>query len=428
MRRSIFALLAASGVLTVVLPAGAQKFLPKTIQFQGAPEYSDQEMLAAAGLKKGVVLGYAEMQDYSKRLLDTGVFAGVAFKFDGQDLIFLLTPSTDLYPIRLDNLPFTPGKDLDAKLHDQVPLYHGKVPTEGGINESVRAAFEKMLADAGLQTSVIATAAVDPATRKVNAVGYSITAPPVVVTVTHIDGASTQLEDKVRAVANESAKNPFNTADSADGMVRAIQQFYGDLGFAAAKVEVARAGKPALQSGAIAVPFSIRIEEGKLYRVGVIHLPPGTPVTQEEIDKALNAVPGGPSIGVRVRSIWTLISSRYHQKGNLDCKVTPHTVFDDANGTVSYDVDVDPGPVYRLAFVKFDNVSDDLRTLLIHNWEMMPGDPFDESYVAGFIIKAQRQDPVLLRSLSGVVGKYTVIADPNTHEVNVLYRLERLKQ
>ena len=86
---------------------------------------------------------------------------------------------------------------------------------------------------------------------------------------------------------------------------------------------------------------------------------------------------------------------------------------------------MDPGPVYHLGFVKFDNVSDEIRTLLIHNWQMLPGDPFDESYVANFIYKAQAQDPVLQRSLAGVKTKFDATANPVTHEVNVVIRLEK---
>ncbi|MGA3335142.1 MAG: hypothetical protein ABSC62_13365 [Terracidiphilus sp.] len=424
MRRRIFTLLTALAVFAAVYPAQAQKFLPKTIQFQGAPEYSDQELLAAAGLKKGIVLSYSDMQDYSKRLLDSGVFSSVAFKFDGLDLTFLLTPSTDLYPVRLENLPLTPGPDLDAKLHEQLPLYHGKVPPEGGIADDVRAALEKMLAAEGLEATVAVTTAADLFTHKVNAVSYSITTPPVKVGVARIDGVSDPFQAKVQAIVAEAAKNPFGTMDSAGNLARAVEQFYGDEGYAA-KVEVARTGDPTLQSGAIVVPFSVQIQEGRLYQVAAIHLPPGTPVTEEEIDKALAPSIAGPSIGIRVRSIWALVSSRYQAKGNLDCKVTPHAVFNYADSTVSYNVDVDPGPVYHLAFVKFDNVSDELRTLLIRSWQMLPGDPFDESYVANFIAKVQQQDPVLRRSLAGVKVKFDATANPDTHDVNVVIRLER---
>jgi len=148
MKRLFFSLAAAVVLLAASLPLAAQKFLPKTIQFKGAPEYSDQELLAAAGLKMGTVLEFAEMKGHSQKLLDTGLFENVGFKFDGVDLVYTLTMHTELYPVRLENLPLAPGKELDAALHDRFPLYHGKVPAEGGLAEEVRKAFEEILRSA----------------------------------------------------------------------------------------------------------------------------------------------------------------------------------------------------------------------------------------------------------------------------------------
>ncbi len=420
----VFVFLAAIFLYAAPHSAAAQKFLPKSIQFQGDPEYSDTELLAAAGLKKGVVLGYAEMQDYSKRLLATGIFATVAFKFDGQDLIFMLTPSTDLLPVQIENLPLTPGKELDQRIHASVPLYHGKVPAEGGLTDDVGAALQKMLAGEGLQATVTATTASDLITQKLNAVSYSITASPVNASVVRVDGVSDAFQSNVQAVLAKAQKNPFSTMNTAANLEQAVVQFYGDQGYAAVKIQVTRSGDPRLDSGSIVVPFTIRVQEGRVYSVASIQLPTGAPMTQAEIDKLLSS-PSSQLQGVKVRSVWELLASRYHKKGYLDCKVTPHAILDDADATVSYTADVDPGPVYHLAFVKFDNVSDDLRTMLIHNWEMMPGDPFDESYVAGFIYKVQQQDPVLRRSLAGVKVKFDATANPTTHEVNVVIRLEK---
>ena len=275
------------------------------------------------------------------------------------------------------------------------------------------------------EAAVVATSAADQFTHKVVAVSYSIAAPQVIVSGAHLDGVSDAFGTRVRAVLNEAVKNPFSTMDSVSNIERAVEQFYSDQGYAAAKVQVTRSGDPATTPEAIVVPFAIRVEEGRVYTVTSIQLPPGTPLTQAEIEKALAPMPGGPPLGVRVRAIWLSIASKYHSKGYLDCKVTPHASINDADATVSYTVDVDPGPVYHLAFVKFDNVSDELRTHLIHYWEMMPGDPFDESYVANFIVKVQQQDPALRQSLSGVKTKFDATANPNTHEVNLVIRLER---
>jgi hypothetical protein len=72
------------------------------------------------------------------------------------DLRYILTPSTSLVSIKLANLPLVADADLDAKLHERVPLYHGKVPQEGTLTEQVRVALEEILAAKGLRATVAA--------------------------------------------------------------------------------------------------------------------------------------------------------------------------------------------------------------------------------------------------------------------------------
>jgi hypothetical protein len=61
-------------------------------------------------------------------------------------------------------------------------------------------------------------------------------------------------------------------------------------------------------------------------------------------------------------------------------------------------------------------------------WQMLPGDPFDESYVASFIVKAETEDPALMQSLSEVKITYEVRADPQTHEVNCVIHFTKARQ
>ena len=262
MRRMVYCVSGCDLCLRGCAPAAAQKLLPKSIEFQGNPEYSDEELLATAGLKKGVVLNYAAMQNYSKRLLATGVFATVAFRFDGQDVIFMLTPAADLMPVQIENLPLTPGKELDQKIHELVPLYHGKVPAEGGLADDVDAALQKILASEGLQVTVTATTAVDPSTQEVKAVSYAITSLPVKVGLASVEGVSDEFQSQVQAVFTEAARNPFSTMDSAANLERALKQFYGDHGYTAARIVVTYFGNPKMESRAIVVPLAIRVEEG----------------------------------------------------------------------------------------------------------------------------------------------------------------------
>src|SRR5580692_7540809 len=106
--------------------APAQRNAPApAIRFQGAPQYSQDELLAAAGFKPGVRLSATEVKARAKQLNDTGLFTTIKFSSDSKGLLFSLTPSSQLFPIHLDNLPLQTGKDLDEEIHARFPLYHG---------------------------------------------------------------------------------------------------------------------------------------------------------------------------------------------------------------------------------------------------------------------------------------------------------------
>ncbi len=308
MRKASGLVLGIALSLGAALCAHAQKFQPKSIQFVGAPEYSTQELLDAASLKKGTVLNYAEMNDRSKQLMDTGMFATLAFKFDGQDLIFSLTPSDNLLKARFDNLPLGSEKEINEQLHHQLPLYPGMVPAEGGMSDGVRDALEQMLAARGLQAKVTAMPTGDPTHRgPATAESFSITTPHVLVGPLTVQGASTQWQEKVDNIAVATSTLAFDTATSEQNVERVFKQFYEDRGYAAVHVTAARAGDAVAGADAIHVPFTVTIDEGRVYKIGAVQLPAGTPITQPEVDKLLAARPGGPEDGVRLRSLWEQI-------------------------------------------------------------------------------------------------------------------------
>ena len=172
------------------------------------------------------------------------------------------------------------------------------------------------------------------------------------------------------------------------------------------------------------MPYHVRVQEGKTYKLGAILLPAGSLVTQDEVSEQLRKA-NAKLPGTNVRSVWALLGQRYHSKGYLDFAFTPHANLDETAGTVNYTVDIVPGPVYHLAFVKFDNVDDALRIQLMRAWQMMPGEPFDEGYAVLFLLKLQQGDSDLSKRLANVIERSNMMIDSNTHEVNLVIRLEK---
>lgn len=424
MNRKLFLLLTASAILCVSLPAAAQKFQPKTIQFKGAPEYSAQELLSASGLQKGTVLSFAEMKNHSQKLMDTGVFDSLSYKFDGMDLVYTLIPATTLYPIRLENLPLAQGKDLEASLHGRFPLYHGKVPSEGGLTESVRGALEEMLAAQGIKATVAAMPFSDMKLHKVTAISYSITAPPVRVGEIRLDNATAASDPKTTAILDKLTSTTYDVAGSPSQIETNLGNYYRDKGYLEAEFHAAPQNAPVITPEAVRIPFLVSVALGSQYKLSGIQLAPGLLVTQADFDRQSHIHPGDIATSQYVRENWQFLERQYHNKGYLKAIVHPMPSFDHAHNTASFTVTVEPGPVYTMGILTIQNVSDDLRAMMMAAWKMPAGTIFNQGAILSYYA-IRDANPALGRIFAAVDCKYVLTLNDDTHTADVVLRLEK---
>ncbi|WP_348264677.1 hypothetical protein P8935_09095 [Telmatobacter sp. DSM 110680] len=412
-----------AALLCSSVSAHAQKFVPKSIQFNGDPEYSNEELLAASGLKKGDTLSYAQINDVSKSLLDTGMFASLAFKFDGQDLIFQLTPAEQIVPIHLSNLPFALGPQLDAKLRQKYSLYHGKLPSEGGLAETVRAALEQMLTAQGIKATVLASPVADRKSGKITAVSFSITNPPVLVgDITPENSAP--LDPKVLPILARLSGSSYDSDGSPEQIATNIRLYYQDQGYLEAAVQANPSAVPSIALDAIRIPFSVSVTPGIRYKVKEIRLDPGLVVNQADFDRQSHIHPGDPADGEHIRANWLYLERQYHNHGFIRAKVDATPTLDRNNGTVSYVATVLPGPAYNMGTLNIENVSDELRTMMLAAWKMPPGAVFNEGSILGFFATTN-VNPKLERVFATVDVKYVMRPNDDTRTVDLTLRLER---
>jgi len=428
MKRVFFLFLTALIVFAAGHSASAQKFQPKSIQFKGTPEYSDQELLAASGLKMGTEIPYSEVKSHGQMLLDTGLFESFHFTYNGVDLVFVLVPATALYPLRLENLPLTPGKELEAALHDRIPLYRGKVPFEAGLTEEVRQALEEMLAANGIKATVAATPYTDPKLVQVTAMSYSITDPPVRVGEIHLQGVSPEMQAKVKSVADRAMKTKYDTENAAGNIEHAFALLYADEGYPSVKVHAERSDHAIAGSQAIDIPFNVTIEEGQHYKLGSIYLPSGEPLSQAEINKAAGVASNAiekQSVtgGVALRTALLYVTGQYKSKGYMDCVATPHPKYDEAAGVVNYTLEVQPGPVYTMGTLTIQNSAEDLRAAMWAAWKMPTGAVFSEKAIYDYYY-TQGNTP-LGRTFASANCKYKLTKNIETHTVDVTLRVEK---
>jgi outer membrane protein assembly factor BamA len=414
-------------LLLCSLPLLAQrKVPPKAIRFQGAPQYTQQELLAAAGLKAGAPLSFRDVKARAKQLNDTGLFELVKFTSDSKTLLFTLTPSSQLFPTHLENVPLAPGKELDDKIHERFPLYRGLLPASGSMLEGIRQTFEEMLAAKGVRATVKAALTSGLGPQKLTAMNFTVVSPAVHIGRIQLAGISAAMQAKASLLASGQVGNSFDTENTAIGLRHAFEELYQDQGYAAVEVDVAQVDPPIVQDQSVDIPYSVTIKEGGIYKLGTIDLSSGSLVARADVEKILSKYPSGSG---RPLDLFLLaVRDAYHSHGYLDCSIVSHPSFNEAAHIVNYSLEIAPGSQYRLASVKFDGAPDGMAAKLKLAWKMASGDVFDESYVSNFAALAQKKDKSITKWLQTVITTYDVKADPSTHEVNCIFFFSKAAQ
>jgi outer membrane protein insertion porin family len=414
-------------LLICSLPSlGQKKVPPQAIRFQGAPQYTEQELLAAGGFKPGTPLNSVEIKARAKQLNDTGLFKEVRFTSDRKTLLYTLTPSSQLFPMHLENVPLTPGKELDAKLHERFPLYRSLLPASGSMVEGICRTFEEMLAAKGAKTTVKAALTSGLGPRKLTAVNFTVVSPAVRIGRIQLAGVSPAIEAKVDILVSGQTGNSFDTENTAIGLQRAFEDLYHDQGYAAVKVDVAQADPLTVSDQSIDVSYAVTVKEGGIYKLGTIEVPAGALITRAEIEKILSKSPSRS--GQRLDLFVLAARDTYGAHGYLDCSIVPHPSFNEAAHIVNYNLEIVPGAQYRLASVKFDGAPDAMAAKLKLVWKMAPGDIFDQSYVSNFATVAQKKDKSLSKWMQTVITTYDVKADPDKHEVTCVFHFAKAAQ
>jgi outer membrane protein assembly factor BamA len=290
------------------------------------------------------------------------------------------------------------------------------------LTEDVRGELEQVLAAKGLKATVVTTAS--QAQGNAGFVSFSIASPPVVVGEIRVGGNSASLEQGAQDILAKLAGSPYDVAGSISQLTTYLGNYYRDKGYLEADVEAAPAGDPISSDTAIQIPFQVSVKPGLQYRLAAVKLAPDLLVSQADFDRQAQIHPGNIADGQHVTQNWEYISRQYHNWGYMKANVHPEPSFDRTNGTVSYSVTVDPGPVYTMGTLTIENVSDDLRAAILAVWIMPPGSVFNEGAIRGFFA-THMVHPALERVFVTVNVKYTMQLNDDNHSVDLVLRLER---
>jgi outer membrane protein assembly factor BamA len=398
--------------LSVAVPA--QKYTPKKIVFSGTTA-NQAELLAVSGLKPGGTVDQPEIQAAAQKLIDTGLFSDVHFAFDGVELTYMLKPAEGMEPVSYANFPWWDEQALNAAVAAKVPLFHGAVPPESGLQQQVAAALTALLAEKGVAAATVTAAPAKDAVMKDAGVRFHIDAPPVELGEVTLTGAGSAWTEPVTAIEKAAMGQDFDPANEAT-LEMALRAIYHRQGYLDVALTGYAHGEPQVADGKVMVPVSATIDEGAQYKLLGLHFSGGALITPEEFAKLARIHPGEVANEDLLRGTLAAVSIPYKQHGYLRAKINATPTKDVTAHTVDYAIAVDAGPVFHMGELSLVSLNDQQKAQVLQYWPMKEGDVYDAVLVPQFLTKYRNQ----LHSLDGWSASYKAYEHEDTHIVDLV--------
>lgn len=359
----------------------------------GNSRYAADRILAASGLKKGEVVGKQELEAAQKRLMDSGVFSGVGFRYGpmpsrkGYRVQLEVIEAPYVYPFRFERLD-APDIELREVLKRSDPLFADQIPaTQPALNRYAKA-LETYLASKGKAEPVTATVAAEESGELV--VVFSPAAPPPAVAEVRFRGNAAIPEAKLQgAIAAVAIGIPYTEKHFRELLEANIRPLYEAQGRI-------RVSFPALNAERVqdveGVAVTVEISEGEIYQLGAVRFESqGFP--EEKLAEAAALKLGETADFSAVNAALERLRRRLAHSGYLKPDIEVDRSISDAERRVDLIVRVRPGPQYAFGKLSIQGLDLDGESAVRRLWALKTGAPFDADY-PNYFLQRVREDGV----------------------------------
>lgn len=387
-------------ILLLCPAAGAQQPSPApgrwpidSLTVEGASRYPADRILAIASLKPGLIAGKEELEAARNRLMETGVFESVGYRFrpsaSGKGIVVTLqvVEVAEVYPFRFERLE-APSSELVEWLKRSDPFFGDKIPATPPVLGRYAKAIEAFLASRNKAETVSGRLTADDSGGLV--IVFSPTAPPPAIAEVRFTGNTVvpvlALQSAITGVAIGIPYNEARFRQLLETSVRPLYDARGRIRVTFPKLQVEKAQ----QVNGVAV--TVEVVEADVYQLGEVRLQ-GEGLPEKELREAGDFKAGDFANFSAIEAGLDRIKKLLRRRGFLEPAASLERLVDDQKKKVDLIVHVDKGPSFVFGRLTIEGLDLNGEAAVRRLWGAKKGAPFDEDY-PDYFLKRIREDGV----------------------------------
>jgi outer membrane protein insertion porin family len=391
----------------------------QTLSVEGNRNYKEAQILAVAGLKVGQLAGKPDFEAARDRLVATGLFETVGYRFapskdsSGYAASFQVTEVTPLYPVAFEGLPAA-SADLHAWLKSKDPLYGGKLP---GTTE-VLARYTKLLEAffaARNQSQKVATRLAPTGVDQFSVVFRNnvllATIAQVKFTGNRVLPATT-LQNKISEVAYGFPYTEEGFRTLLDNDIRPLYDARGHARLTFSKITTEKA------SAVNGLVITVAMDEGPEYKLGEVRIAGNYAARSADLLKIGKFKTGEVANFDEIAQGVDRIKKVLSRQGYMRAELTLERALHDQPKTLDVTIRINEGPQFAMGKLTIEGLDLNGEAGIRKLWGLAEGKPFDGAY-PDFFLNRVREDGIFdnLHDTKAVTK-----VDEQSHSVDVTLR------
>jgi outer membrane protein insertion porin family len=400
---------------TATTPLNPDSWPIQSISIEGNQNFTREQVLGIAKVRVGQIASKAELEAAHERLMSSGVFDRVAYRYaptkdgKGVTVTFEVAEVMALYPIMFEDMPVDEAK-LRAWLKQKDPLFGPKI---SATKESL--AHYSQLVGEYIKSEVTARLSSENPPDLIILIRPA-TARPVVAQVTARntgDIVAGVVQSTLYGVAVGTVYSEPRIRQLLDSSVRPLYDAKGHVRVTFPKIE----GEPAKDVKGVAV--TVQVEQGPIFNLGKITFA-GMSNEEDEMQNLAKLKSGTLANFDEVKAAQARIVDYFKHIGYLRASTEALRKVHDAEKTVDVTIQITTGPQFifhQLTIVGLDIESEPVIRKL---WGLKEGKPFNPDYPDHFLERVKEQG--LFDNLKNTSSERKVNNDDHTVDVTLTFK------
>jgi len=357
-----------------------------SIQVTGSKRFTPDQIAAATGLHVGSQVTRGDLQAAANTLAELGPFTNVQYRFASQPagvVVQFQLADAPAVPVFFDNFPWFTDDQLDAALKQATPLFDGSsAPEHGALLDSMANSLGTFLVAHGLPGNVshVLTQRVFSNQMvqefKVDDSGVDVASINFTDALAQSDrGIHTRLSDLIGRPYSRTAIELFEFEQ--------VRPVYLSHAYDHVTFDPPTTTFSSTDRSRVAVTATI--DPGPAYEWGGVVWSGASAISPADLTPLMKLAPGDLANGMTVDAGWLAVQTAFANLGYLDATVTPTPHYVDAEKRVTYTVDINQGPQYRMGKLVLSGLSVEGEQRIRDAWKIAPGEVFDNATYQEFL-------------------------------------------